>query len=221
MDRTFKWFVAILLPLLASCSYGVGIVKKTPDLKSASQQKIDIAEKGPSSRSSQLQEGAFHIVAAGESLRHICDVYGLDFAKVVKINKILPPYSMKEGDEVFLPAQALLDESEQAAHWQRARLQVRQARSLIAKLFPPPSWKTRSGGMELNFPCRAASSLPRSVTGGVAFTKGWTSQRRLAGPSWHARTAALFLRGVERGFGVTATRCSLTTVAEFTLTMRI
>lgn len=119
MDRTFKWFVAILLPLLASCSYGVGIVKKTPDLKPTSEQKIDIAEKRSSSHSHQ-QEGAFHIVAAGESLRHICDVYGLDFAKVVKINKILPPYTMKQGDEVFLPAQALLDESEQASRWQKS-----------------------------------------------------------------------------------------------------
>jgi murein DD-endopeptidase MepM/ murein hydrolase activator NlpD len=119
MDRTFKWFVAILLPFLASCSSGVGIVKKTPDLKAPSQQTVDIAKKGSSSCTPQ-QEGAFHIVSTGESLRHICDVYGLDFAKVAKINKILPPYNMKEGDEVFLPAHALLEESEQASRWQKS-----------------------------------------------------------------------------------------------------
>ncbi len=119
MDRTFKWFVAILLPLLASCSSGIGIVKKTPDLKPTSQQKLDVAEKGSPSRTPQ-QEGAFHVVDQGESLQHICDVYGLDFAKVAKINKILPPYVMKKGDEVFLPAQALLDESEQTSRWQKS-----------------------------------------------------------------------------------------------------
>ena len=100
MDRRVKWFAAILLPLFASCSTCFGIVKKTPDLKSTSHQKVDIAKKNSSSATPK-KEGAFHIVSAGESLRHICVVYGLDLAKVAKINRILPPYVLKKGDEVL------------------------------------------------------------------------------------------------------------------------
>jgi murein DD-endopeptidase MepM/ murein hydrolase activator NlpD len=133
MDRTFKWFVAILLPLLASCSYNLGLVKKTPDLKPASQHKVDIAKKKSKSCTPQ-QEGAFHVVATGESLRHICEVYGLDFTKVAKINKILPPYTLKKGDEVFLPAQALLDESEQASRWQKSATASSASKSYHRKL---------------------------------------------------------------------------------------
>jgi len=119
MDRTFKWFVAILLPLLVSCTSGLGLVKKTPDLTSTSQHKLDTSAKS-SPTASQQHEGAFHIVAAGETLRHICDVYGLDFSKVAKINRILPPFTLKEGDEVFLPAQALLEDSEQTLRWKKS-----------------------------------------------------------------------------------------------------
>ena len=33
MDRKCKWFLALLLPLIASCSSPIGIVKKNPELK--------------------------------------------------------------------------------------------------------------------------------------------------------------------------------------------
>lgn len=157
MDRTFKLLVAILLPLLASCSSSVGIVKKAPDLKSTSQHKLDIAEKGSPSRPTQ-EEGAFHIVAEGESLRHICDVYGLDYAKVAKINKILPPYTLKKGDEVFLPAQALLDESEQASQWQKSATASSASKNCNRKLLSAAILGKRDPVVpELQFP------VPRGV----------------------------------------------------------
>ncbi|MBI4963739.1 MAG: peptidoglycan DD-metalloendopeptidase family protein [Desulfomonile tiedjei] len=106
MDHKCKWLMALLLPLVASCSSPLGIVKKNPELKQESQQAASSTDKAPAIATKE--DGAFHIVGPGETLRHICDVYGLDLDKVAKINKILPPHSLKEGETVFLPAQALL-----------------------------------------------------------------------------------------------------------------
>jgi murein DD-endopeptidase MepM/ murein hydrolase activator NlpD len=58
-------------------------------------------------------EGAFHIVGPGETLRLICDVYGLDRDKVAKINRISSAHPLKEGDSIFLPAEALLADNDQ------------------------------------------------------------------------------------------------------------
>jgi murein DD-endopeptidase MepM/ murein hydrolase activator NlpD len=110
MDRKITWAAAIILPLLASCGSHVGIVKKTPDLSPTPDRKLEVAKADAANTSTQ-DEGAFHIVGAGETLRHICDVYGLDFQKVAKINKLESPYTLKQGDTVFLPALALLPES--------------------------------------------------------------------------------------------------------------
>ena len=106
MDRKCKWLMALLLPLVASCSSPIGIVKKNPQLKQDSQQVAGATDKAPAIAAKE--DGAFHIVGSGESLRHICNVYGLDLDKVAKINKILPPHALTEGETIFLPAQALL-----------------------------------------------------------------------------------------------------------------
>ncbi|MGB6064226.1 MAG: peptidoglycan DD-metalloendopeptidase family protein [Desulfomonilaceae bacterium] len=151
MDRTVKWFAAILLPLFASCSTTVGIVKKTPDLKSTSQQKVDIAKKNSPFAAPQ-KEGAFHIVSAGENLRQICDVYGLDLAKVAKINRILPPYALKKGDEVFLPSEALLADGEKDLRWEKSATASSAARKHNFKLSAPIRGKRDPVVPELKFP---------------------------------------------------------------------
>jgi hypothetical protein len=106
MDRKCIWLTALLLPLVASCSSPIAVVKKNPEVKQESRQASKPVGEAPAAASKE--DGAFHIVGAGETLRHICDVYGLDLEKVAKVNKILPPHTLKEGDTVFLPAQALL-----------------------------------------------------------------------------------------------------------------
>ena len=110
MERKITWCAAIILPLLASCSSPLGIIKQSQDLSTTSNQTLDVARFDVAATSSQ-QEGAFHIVGSGETLKHVCDVYGLDFQKVAKINKIMPPFALKQGDTIFLPAQALLPEN--------------------------------------------------------------------------------------------------------------
>lgn len=107
MRPNFKWLVVLLLPLLGACSSVSGLIKKTAKLDSSSEKKIEVKQKEPEVTSAQ-QEGAFHIVGAGESLRHICDVYGLDLKKVAQINTLTSPYNLKVGDTIFLPADALL-----------------------------------------------------------------------------------------------------------------
>lgn len=106
MDRKCKWLIALLLPLVASCSSPLGIAKKNPELKQECQQAAKPAAEAPAV--ANKEDGAFHIVGPSETLRHICDVYGLDLEKVAKINKIFPPHALKEGETIFLPAQALL-----------------------------------------------------------------------------------------------------------------
>jgi murein DD-endopeptidase MepM/ murein hydrolase activator NlpD len=110
MDKKITWVAALILPLLASCGSQMGVVKKTPDLSPSPGKKVEVAKADTTNASSQ-EEGAFHIAGPGETLKHICEVYGLEFQKVVKINKLVPPYTLKQGDTVFLPAQALLPDS--------------------------------------------------------------------------------------------------------------
>lgn len=109
MDKKVTWFAVILLPFLASCSSPMGMVRKSPDLSPNPDRKLEVAKADVATIASN-QEGAFHIVGSGESLKHICEVYGLDLVKVAKINRIMPPYTLKHGDTIFLPAQALLRE---------------------------------------------------------------------------------------------------------------
>jgi murein DD-endopeptidase MepM/ murein hydrolase activator NlpD len=109
MDLRFTWLAVILLLLVASCSSPVGIVKKTGEIDPKGDPTLRVAEYNFPVIPPE-QDGAFHVVGPGETLRHICTVYGLDVAKVARINKLLPPYTLKDGETVFLPAQALLAE---------------------------------------------------------------------------------------------------------------
>ncbi len=112
MKPKMKWLAAILVPILASCSSTAAIVKKDKEVKPAPKQEVEVAKNAPSGN--PHQQGAFHIVGTNETLQHICGVYGLDLSKVAKVNRILAPYSLKPGDTIFLPANALLDDKEES-----------------------------------------------------------------------------------------------------------
>lgn len=114
------WLFALLLPLMASCSSTLGILKKTADATPPAPKEAK-AEKSKSESSSSDEEGAFHIVGRGETLSHICDVYGLDLKKVAAINKLERPYKLRVGEAVFLPAAALLDETAEPGETKTAR----------------------------------------------------------------------------------------------------
>jgi len=97
---------------ISSCSSPLAIVKKDVPAKPPPKEKPAVIEKDYAAPAEE--DGAFHIVGHNETLRQICEVYGLDFAKVVRINGIPSPYLVKAGDTVFLPPQALLSETELA-----------------------------------------------------------------------------------------------------------
>lgn len=107
MRPNFKWLIVLFLPLFAACSSASGLIKKTEKLIAPSEKKVEVKQKEAEPPSAQ-QEGAFHIVGTNETLRHICDVYGLDLKKVAQINKLTSPYNVKVGETIFLPADALL-----------------------------------------------------------------------------------------------------------------
>lgn len=122
MRRRLKWLAFALVPLVTACSSTMGLLKKGGLSAPTSKKSVKVVDKDTPGRNEQ--EGAFHIVGKGESLSRICDVYGLDFAKVAKINGLKAPYVLKEGDTVFLPAQALLSESELAKRNCRKKIQL-------------------------------------------------------------------------------------------------
>ncbi len=113
MRSALAWLTIFLLPFFASCSSTSGILKRSDGLASPSTEKIGPGKAAPEEPSDE--EGAFHIVGPGETLRHICHVYGLDLEKVAGVNKLRPPYALKQGDTIFLPAAALLNGNEQSA----------------------------------------------------------------------------------------------------------
>jgi murein DD-endopeptidase MepM/ murein hydrolase activator NlpD len=107
------WILYLVITVLASaCSTTTGFVKKNPDEQPSPEKKVDVAEKEPSHHGPD-DDGAFHIVGSGETLHHICDVYGLDIARVAKINGFAPSHPLKQGDSIFLPAQALLADNDE------------------------------------------------------------------------------------------------------------
>jgi len=107
------WLIVILLPLCSSCSAITGIVKQSPYPVQAAQapQPPQVAAK-PEQQQPETpsldEEGAFHIVGRGETLQHICSVYGLNLTKVAAVNELRAPYKLKMGDTIFLPADALM-----------------------------------------------------------------------------------------------------------------
>jgi murein DD-endopeptidase MepM/ murein hydrolase activator NlpD len=122
MDAKLIWSAAILLPIMASCAAPVGLVKKSDESRPTFQLASHVETKETSNQPKVEQgDGAFHIVGPDESLKHICNVYGLDIKKVAKINRILPPYNVKEGDSIFLPALALLSNHELSNETRKAR----------------------------------------------------------------------------------------------------
>ena len=114
MDIKLKWLAAALVPLVTSCSYTSAILNKNTEVKHIHKQETNVIAKSIPAGNPH-QQGAFHIVGANETLQHICNVYGLNLSEVAKVNRILPPYSLKPGDTIFLPAQALLDINEEPA----------------------------------------------------------------------------------------------------------
>jgi len=87
------------------------MVKNDSEPKPSEKTKITVAEKKPAPVRSE-DDGAFHIVGASETLRHICDVYGLALDKVAKINNLKLDGELKAGETVFLPSGALLADNE-------------------------------------------------------------------------------------------------------------
>jgi murein DD-endopeptidase MepM/ murein hydrolase activator NlpD len=107
---TFKWtmLLLLLLALTSSCTSTVGVVKKQLTSGLSAKAETDRV-KGETETGPTQDEGAFHIVGEGETLKHICEVYGLEMKKVAGINRLEAPYRIKRGDTIFLPADALLD----------------------------------------------------------------------------------------------------------------
>ena len=104
-----------IIVLLSACSSTKGIVRSETDAGPEQTAKTDVAQKVVSAHAPKTndEDGAFHIVGPGETLRLICDVYGLDREKVARINKITSAHPLKEGDSIFLPAEALLADCDQ------------------------------------------------------------------------------------------------------------
>jgi murein DD-endopeptidase MepM/ murein hydrolase activator NlpD len=98
--------------MLGACSYTGALLKRAEKPFPVAEAKAASPKITPEPKSGD-QEGAFHIVGAGEGLTHICSVYGLDLKKVAEINELKPPYSLKVGDAIFLPADALLSVGEE------------------------------------------------------------------------------------------------------------
>jgi len=110
-----KYLAVLMLPFVVSCSSTNGLLKRSVALHPDQKPKIQVEQKA--SHSEEAEDGAFHIVGSGETLQHICDVYGLDLKKVAKINRIMPPYTLRNGETIFLPALAMLnDESLKKGH---------------------------------------------------------------------------------------------------------
>ncbi len=114
MRISYLWPALILLPCIVSCSTTSGIVKQDADPKPEQKREIKIAETDGEVPVSE-EEGVFHIIGENETLRHICHVYGLDWKKVARINKLEPPYILKVNDSIFLPASALIEPEEEPA----------------------------------------------------------------------------------------------------------
>lgn len=139
MDLRFTWISFILLPLVVSCSAPIGMVKKCANVESKlepqTESRLLVAEHNFPVIPPE-QDGAFHIVGPKESLQHICNVYGLNLKKVARINRLLPPYKVEEGETLFLPAQALLaEEKNSSANNGRAIISLTEnsAKSTVAR----------------------------------------------------------------------------------------
>ena len=110
VDRGLFWSLAFAILLLSGCSANLTALRSSSE-GDFSRKTTD--SNAPKSRVSSDEEGAFHVVGKGETLAHICDVYGLDLRAVAKVNRLDSPYKLNGGETIFLPAIALLPDSEQ------------------------------------------------------------------------------------------------------------
>ncbi len=154
MLKKCKWMAVILLPLLTACSSTVGLVKKDVDTKIASERTVKTAKVDRAVPETH-EDGVFHIVGLGETLRRICDVYGLDFSKVAEINKINSPFTVKKGDTIFLPSAAIVEDfsvepvvrvakkkKRRKRRWKRKKSGFTLAKAIRGKKNPRVPWLT-------------------------------------------------------------------------------
>jgi murein DD-endopeptidase MepM/ murein hydrolase activator NlpD len=100
--------IILSLIVLSGCSSNLAAIKSS--VAHASFQKPP-TQKAEKSKVPTDEEGAFHLVNKGDTLVHICDVYGLDLKSVAVVNKLSPPYKLSGGETLFLPASALLPDT--------------------------------------------------------------------------------------------------------------
>ncbi|MCX5872100.1 MAG: LysM peptidoglycan-binding domain-containing M23 family metallopeptidase [Deltaproteobacteria bacterium] len=129
----FCWSIILSTLILAGCSTNLASIRSSmPDV---SNIKVAI-EKSQKSKAPSDEEGAFHVVGQGETLEHICDVYGLDLKAVAKVNKLEVPFKLTGGATIFLPATALLSDIDSKGSHNSARPLVgskdSQSRYLVA-----------------------------------------------------------------------------------------
>ncbi len=132
MKTRLSLFAALLLPFFVSCSHHAGMVKK-PTQTTTPKKTLSKPVKPQPDLASSEEEGAFHIVGKGETLTHICDVYGLDLKKVARVNELKPPYRILEGDTIFLPATALLESTEQPDRVRRTAKKIKRKKVVTRK----------------------------------------------------------------------------------------
>ncbi|MGC8657810.1 MAG: peptidoglycan DD-metalloendopeptidase family protein [Desulfomonilaceae bacterium] len=111
--RQFNLFcsAAFLVIALTGCSANLAALKSS--VSDFSNKKETAAQRAPKSAAPSDEDGAFHVVNKGETLPHICEVYGLDLKSVAKVNNLTPPYKLSGGETIFLPASALLPDTDQ------------------------------------------------------------------------------------------------------------
>lgn len=129
----FCWSVIVSTLVLAGCSSNLASIRSSmPDV---SNIKVAI-EKNQKSKALSDEEGAFHVVGKGETLEHICDVYGLDLKAVAQVNKLEIPFKLTAGATIFLPATALLSDIDSKGSHNQARPVIgskdSQSRYLVA-----------------------------------------------------------------------------------------
>ena len=103
-------FLAVIA--LPSCASKQGLLKSVAS-NISTEQKLE--SKTDKANESDDEDGAFHIVGKGETLKQICDVYGLDIKAVSRINNLDVSGKLALGQTVFLPASALLNDWEEKA----------------------------------------------------------------------------------------------------------
>ena len=110
MKKLASYFsIIISIWILSSCSANLASMRSCVSEVSNKKTAVQKTEKN---KAVSDEEGAFHVVGKDETLAHICDVYGLDLKAVAKLNKLESPYKISRGETIFLPASALLPDTD-------------------------------------------------------------------------------------------------------------